>query len=187
MKCTECGNVMNKSIGEHRYVESGLKNVTLRGVTKYSCESCGAERINLPSIGPMHRAIAKAIAEKPARLSPDEVAFLRDHLELSNRDFAELMGVTPEQASRWTSSDPIGVPAERFLRLISVLGAEGLARRNAESLRGAIAASENEDKLNLFDTMVEVIGHLPSRSEPVRDVGIDLRKSGAFWKTEQSN
>src|SRR5262245_38491563 len=116
MKCTECGNKMTRSVVDHVYRESGLDNVILHGVTKYTCESCGAERVQIPHMGPLHRAIAQAIAHKPARLVPAEVRFLRDHLDLSNKEFAALMGVSPEQASRWTSSEPIGVPAERFLR-----------------------------------------------------------------------
>lgn len=176
MKCTECGNAMTKRVGEHHYTESGLDNVLLHSVTKYECESCGTRRVVIPAIAQLHRTIARELARKPARLVPAEVAFLRDHLELSNKEFAELMGVSPEQASRWTSADPIGVPAERFLRMLAVLGPEAIAQRNQ---RTAIKARFEIE----VGELVETLGHLPSRDEPVREVSIGLRRAGAAgWK-----
>src|SRR5215216_60908 len=104
MKCIECGNAMTKTVGDHLYIESGLDNVVLHNITKLHCESCGAKRLQIAAMGKLHNAIALAIASKPARLEPQEVRFLRDHLELSNKDFAELMGVSEHQASRWVST-----------------------------------------------------------------------------------
>jgi putative zinc finger/helix-turn-helix YgiT family protein len=176
MKCTECGNAMTKSVGEHRYAESGLDNVILHGVTKYECERCGAKRVVIPAIAQLHRAIARELARKPARLVPAEVAFLRDHLELSNKEFAELMGVSPEHASRWTSSDQIGVPAERFLRMLAVLGPEAIA------LRKRRATIDEQFEIDVGE-LIETLEYLPSKDEPVREVSIGLRRAGAAgWK-----
>jgi len=63
------------------------------------------------------------------------VRFVRDHLGLSNTQFAELMGVTPTQSSRWTNSEAIGLPAERFLRVLATLGPDllNLARQQPPS------------------------------------------------------
>jgi putative zinc finger/helix-turn-helix YgiT family protein len=181
MKCTECGNAMTKSVGQHHYTESGLDNVILHSVTKYECESCGAKRVVIPAVAQLHRTIARELARKPARLVPAEVAFLRDHLELSNKEFADLMGVSPEHASRWTSSDQIGVPAERFLRMLAVLGPEAVAQRKARS------TLKEQLEVNVGE-IVETLGYLPSRDEPVREVSIGLRRAGAAgWKAAAGN
>lgn len=181
MKCTECGNAMTKSIGDHLYTESGLDNVILHGITKYECERCGAKRVVIPAIAQLHRTIARELARKPARLLPAEVAFLRDHLELSNKEFADLMGVSPEHASRWTSSDQIGVPAERFLRMLAIFGPEAIARRKQ---RPTIKEQFEIDVREI----VETLGELPSKDAPVREVSIGLRRAGAAgWKAAAGN
>ena len=180
MKCTDCGNAMTKSVGDHLYTESGLDNVLLHDVVTYSCESCGAKRVQLQAVGPLHRAIALAIAEKPARFVPQEVRFLRDHLGLSNKEFAELMGVSPEQASRWSTSEPIGVPAERFLRILAIVGPELIAMRGQSEpkLSDIVHAQDSPRQI------VEVLGHLPSPSIPAQDITINLRRRKAGWEPE---
>lgn len=176
MKCSECGNAMTRTFGDHHYTESGLDNVLLHGITKYECESCGAKRVVIPAMAKLHRVIARSLARKPARLVPAEVAFLRDHLDLSNKDFAELMGVSPEHASRWTTSDQIGVPAERFLRMLAILGPEAVAlRKKRPTIKEQFEIDVGE--------LVETLGDLPSKDEPARDVPIGLRRAGSGgWK-----
>ena len=181
MKCTECGNAMTKTIGDYHYVESGLDNVMLQNVPQYTCESCGAKRVTIGAMGPLHRAIAKSLAEKPARLLPAEVAFLREHLDLSNKEFAELMGVSPEQASRWTSSEPIGVPAERFLRVLALIGPGGVAARKRAEQSIALAEVACD-----AGEIVEMLQQLPSKDLPAQAVPIGLRKSKADgWKNDR--
>lgn len=171
-KCMECGNAMTKTVGDHIYVESGLDNVVLHNITKLHCESCGAKSIEIPAIKQLHRVIANAIARKPARLEPPEVRFLRDHLGLTNVEFAALMGVTASQASRWTTTEPIGTPAERLLRLLATLGPGVL--RPAEQ---AIKAQET------VDGVADLIGHLPPSSVEAKTVKIGVRRAGANgWK-----
>jgi putative zinc finger/helix-turn-helix YgiT family protein len=176
MKCTECGNAMTKAIGDHHYTESGLDNVMLRGVSKYECPSCGSKRVAIPAISQLHRAIALALAQKPARLVSAEVAFLRDYLDLSNRDFADLMGVTPEHTSRWASSAEISGPAERFLRTLAVLGPEVIAKRVRETL-GAPPPID-------VDAVAKMLEAMPSKDAPAKKVPIDLRPTGRTgWKS----
>lgn len=180
MNCPECKNTMTKSIGDHHYVESGLDNVILQDVTKYECESCGAKHIVILAMSKLHREIARSIAQKPARLVPAEVAFIRDHLDLSNKEFSDLMGVSPEHASRWTSSDQIGVPAERFLRILAIIGPEMIAlRRNKPSLNEQFEVDARE--------LVETLGFMPSRDVPTREVSIGIRRSGSSdWTSADS-
>jgi DNA-binding transcriptional regulator YiaG len=167
---------MTRSIGDHVYRESGMDHVLLKGVTKYSCKSCGAKRIQIVAIGQLHRLLAEIIAKKPARLLPSEVRFIRDHLELSNRDFAMLMGVTEAQASRWTNSESMGVPAERFLRILAILGPETIAQRNLPQVEMSSTLATKG--------LIETLGHLPSKDEPVANVPINIRRSSSDWRPE---
>jgi putative transcriptional regulator len=175
MKCTECGNAMTRTVGDHVYRESGLENVMLLNITKYDCESCGAKRVNIPAMGQLHRLLAHMISTKPARLESTEVRFIRDHLGLSNKDFAALMGVSEHQASRWTSSEPIGVPAERFLRMLATMGPITLA---AGAPTVAIGKAEE-----FVADVRSTLANLPSKDEPVREVAIRVRRNSNDWKS----
>lgn len=75
----------------------------------------------MPRIAQLHRMIAEAVAEKPARLTGAEVRFLRKHLGWSGEDVANVMGVRQETVSRWeTEKEPMGVVSERLLRLMAL-------------------------------------------------------------------
>lgn len=178
MKCTECGNAMTKSVGDHVYLESGMEHVVLQNVTKYECESCGAKRVTIPAIAQLHRLLAHVIATKPARLIPSEVRFIRDHLELSNKDFAILMGVSETQASRWTTSEPIGVPAERFLRILATMGPIVLVAGTPSVTLGKINDGE------FISDVRSTLAHLPSKDEPARELPLRVRRNSADWKLE---
>lgn len=195
MKCLECGNAMTKSVGDHVYRESGMDHVILRNITKLHCESCGAKRVQIPAIAQLHRALANAIARKPARLVPSEVRFLRDHLELTNTEFAALMGVSSHQTSRWTSSDPIGVPAERFLRLLATLGPELVKPAVSDESEGdplkitaeTVGIARAGFAQEAIEGVAQVIHHLPPPSAEAKTVKIGLRRaSGGSWKQDSA-
>jgi DNA-binding transcriptional regulator YiaG len=169
---------MTKSVGDHVYRESGMDHVILRNITKYHCDNCGAKNIQIVAMAQLHRLLAELIARKPARLLPSEVRFIRDHLELSNKDFAILMGVTETQTSRWTSSEPIGVPAERFLRMLATIGPVVLASRDASAVLSKLKEGE------FIADVAETLHRLPSKDEPVKEVPIKVRRSNSDWKPE---
>ncbi len=176
MKCTECGNAMAKSVGDHVYRESGMDHVILRNTTTYACESCGAKRVQIVAMAQLHRAIAGALAQKPARLLSSEVRFLRDYLELTNKGFAALMGVTEHQASRWTSTDVMGVPAEHFLRMLATLGPFALA--SDEPAEVAIKPPMTEA---LFRSLGDTIKSFPSRGEGATTLPIKAQRGRSEW------
>lgn len=117
-KCPKCRAQMRGSVQEHRYTECGLDYVLLKNVAVFECDECGERVLRIPAIEKLHRGIAHVIARRPSRLRPAEVRFLRKYLGLSNQDFAKTMGVSESQASRWTTSEPMGASAERLLRLL---------------------------------------------------------------------
>lgn len=105
----------------YRYTESGLSNVVLQDVEVRSCPLCDDEQVVLPRVTELHRAIALAVVRSNARLSGEEVRFLRKYMGFSGGDFAARMGVDPSTVSRWENGhEPIGSLADRVLRLMVV-------------------------------------------------------------------
>lgn len=119
--CLQCGAAMRTAPENVKYDACGLPNVTLVGVEVSRCPSCGEYEIAIPRIEELHQVIATAIIEKPQRLTPPEIRYLRKYLGLSGVDFAARMGVDPATVSRWereSSKQRMSVLAERLLRLM---------------------------------------------------------------------
>jgi putative zinc finger/helix-turn-helix YgiT family protein len=117
--CLECGGAMRT----RREIVPFDKAIGLPGVRLHTlvtrCPNCGAYEVSIPNLEGLHQAIARTIVIKPARLTSEEVRFLRKVLGWSGADFAEHMGTSAETVSRWeTGSTPIGPQADRLLRLM---------------------------------------------------------------------
>ena len=121
MKCMICGEAMFTQRENYQYTASGLPYVTLQQVEVSRCPHCGETEVAIPHIEALHRAIATALVRKPARLTPEEIRYLRKYLGWSGADFAAHMGVTAETVSRWEhGTTPMGSTANRLLRLLVV-------------------------------------------------------------------
>ena len=113
---------MRSSTSDHPYLEGGLPHVVLVDVTHHRCSRDGVKFVEFERIAQLHRLLAEILANKTVRFLPSEVRFLRDHLELSNRDFARVFGVLESQSSRWTSTahpEQMSLAAEHFLRTLA--------------------------------------------------------------------
>lgn len=101
------------------YVYAGLPGVVLVDLEHYRCPACGEEEVSIPDVEGLQSALARWLAEQPARLTGAQVRFLRKVMGWSGRAFALLISVTPETVSRWENEkEPIGVIAERLLRVL---------------------------------------------------------------------
>lgn len=120
MKCSECGGKLASKKVRYHYTDCGLSNVWLANVTVRTCEACGDEEVVIPDMPGLHQRIAELLATKEARLKPEEIRFLRVHLGLSGKDFAELLSVRPETVSRWETDvdHEMKVTNEKFLRMM---------------------------------------------------------------------
>lgn len=85
----------------YHFVSSGLPNVYLIGIKYKVCKTCGAQAADIPAIKRLMQVIARAVVEKEAVLTGPEIRFLRKRLGKKSSEFAGLVGVTPEQVSRW--------------------------------------------------------------------------------------
>lgn len=85
----------------YHFVNSGLPNVYLVGIKYKICKSCNAQAADIPAIKQLMQVIARAVVESEAVLTGPEIRFLRKRLGKKSSEFAKLVGVTPEQVSRW--------------------------------------------------------------------------------------
>lgn len=120
MKCDACGAQMKSGRENYRYTACGLETVTLMNVEVRRCAECGEYEVDIPRVEELHRLIAQEVASKVARLTPEEIRFLRKHLGFSGVDFAAVLDVTPETVSRWENGKKQMSPvSERALRLMA--------------------------------------------------------------------
>ena len=102
----------------YHYTESGLPNVYLAGIRYYVCQQCGTQSAEIHAVKRLHMALARLIVENEARLTGADIRFLRKRLGKSAIDFAKIVGVTPEQVSRWENdSNAPEKSADKFIRL----------------------------------------------------------------------
>ena len=118
--CPECGERATVKRGDYKFAESGLKNVILSGIEVIECATCGAIPV-IPAINQITRAIALAVALKPARLTGEEVRFLRKFIAKSQAELSRLMRVSKTTISKWENNeDPVGEQSDRLIRVIAV-------------------------------------------------------------------
>src|SRR3989304_2095327 len=100
-KCERCGGPMKATVKDTPYVGSGLPNVVLKGIRVYTCAACSEEVPEIPNLLQLHQVIAKAVLTKDTLLTGPEIRFLRRHMGLKAKEFAELVGTTDVTISRW--------------------------------------------------------------------------------------
>lgn len=119
-KCHICGDpLVTIKDQPYEYTECGL-NVTLLGITQYTCHGCGEEFAAIPSPQKLHRIIGIEICRnKKALLQPKEIVFLRKELRLKAKELAKVLGVSDSVVSRWENGKAdIGEGNDRLLRSI---------------------------------------------------------------------
>ncbi len=131
--CTNCGKPVVSERMNYRYTESGIPNVVLQGVTVADCAACGNSDVSIPRMAMIHRAIARALTNSPARLTGPQLRFLRKHLGLSGDELSRYLHTDKTKISKWeTEEDRIGPATDRLIRL--------LATALDEQLRSQVAA-----------------------------------------------
>jgi putative zinc finger/helix-turn-helix YgiT family protein len=119
-ECTNCGGQVVPEFKNYRYAESGLPNVVLQGVAVADCPQCGNSDVLIPRVAKIHRAIARALANSPARLTGPQLRFLRKHLGLSGDELGRYLHTDKTKISKWeTEEDRIGPATDRLIRLLA--------------------------------------------------------------------
>ena len=119
-ECTNCGGQVVVERRNYRYAESGLSNVVLQDIEIADCPKCGNSDAMIPRMHKVHRAIAQGIANSPARLTGEQLRFLRKHLELSGDQLGRYLHTDKTKISKWEQGqDRIGPATDRLIRLLA--------------------------------------------------------------------
>ncbi|MEO8026374.1 MAG: type II TA system antitoxin MqsA family protein [Bryobacteraceae bacterium] len=120
-ECTGCGQSVHAAKRNYRYTESGLSNVILQDLEVADCPTCGNIEVKVPRLAKIHRAIAQGLANSPARLTGEQLRFLRKHLGMSGDQLGRYLHTDKTKISKWEQGqDPIGPAADRLIRLLVV-------------------------------------------------------------------
>jgi putative zinc finger/helix-turn-helix YgiT family protein len=119
-ECTSCGEQVTPERRNYRYTESGLSNVILQGIEVADCPRCGTSDVIIPRMAKIHRAIAQALANSPARLTGEQLRFLRKYLGMSGDQLGRYLHTDRTKISKWeTAEDRIGPASDRLVRLLA--------------------------------------------------------------------
>ena len=124
-RCINCGGPVVVVKGDHRFIESGLTSVMLKGVDLIRCERCNTSDPVIPHMNGLMRLIALALIQKPCKLRGEDVRYLRRYVGMSAADFAEILAVDPTTLSKWENDrDPVGPANDRLIRLVTLAMAD---------------------------------------------------------------
>jgi DNA-binding transcriptional regulator YiaG len=141
----------------YHYVGAGLPNVYLVGVEYRVEKVTGEQSADIPCLPALLDALAKALVEKHAPLTADELRFLRKRMKFASKEFAPVVGLSAEQYSRIENGSAVITPMlDRMVRLIyaavskfqpEVTEGVALAKWQAEMTREqSIVASQDEER-----------------------------------------
>lgn len=110
MKCRTCNTEYKEYIlPEHKEDVGGVTVLLRNTVHVRKCDGCDDEQTMIPDLRGLVRAVAMMRASIPLRLGPGDIKLMRRALDLTQKEFAEAMDITPETVSRWESADSRGI------------------------------------------------------------------------------
>lgn len=127
----------------YHFVESGLNNVYLVGITVRTCSDCKEDLPEIPNISRLHDKIAETIATKPAELTGEEIRFLRKNLGLKAEEFAKHLGTTSVSLSRWENGHDVSKENDKLIRYFYLRFKEEKTRNR---INASVEELDNADK-----------------------------------------
>ncbi len=107
-------------MSDYHYTECGLTNVFIVGAGEF-WDDAGEDSATIPAIGQLHRVIAEGIVTHPAKMTGQELRFLRTEMGLTQAQLAEILKVKLLTVSRWERNEtPIRDEAEMLIRILAV-------------------------------------------------------------------
>lgn len=181
MKCISCGAKMLPPVRRDGVpYPCGLRNAQINRVFVHECPECGEEEVDVPRPLELHRQLARAVAMKPGRLTPDEIRFLRKHLGWSGVDFARRFRVTPQTVTRWEKG---GIRMNRQAELLLRILAPALPPVAAYPNAGALPDDAQVAVLDLAEQLLEE-QWTEDTDDPETPIAVDL--CGNQWVTDGS-
>lgn len=117
--CGNCGSTRVKEsvLPEYETDLGGVRVRLINSVIREVCEDCNEGTIEIPDLDALCKTAAMTLAMVPIRLTGKAVRFMRLALDLTGREFAEAMDLTPETVSRWENGGRgVGGSSEKLLR-----------------------------------------------------------------------
>lgn len=118
-ECPNCSSQLTRFQEDHKYVESGLKNIKLKDTWKYQCSNelkCGKKFVKIQGLDELHLVIGLTIILQPNELIGKEVRFLRKHLGLSLSKLSEKIQLEPTAIGNWENGADIDLKFDTLLR-----------------------------------------------------------------------
>ncbi len=125
MKCAQCGHGTLEPGVVERTVNVGELSYTAEVPAKV-CPSCGAYRLSRDTMRRLSAVIAGDLAREGVA-TPEVFRYLRKRLQLSAKELAALLDVTPETVSRWENGKHPLDP--RAMKLLGAMVLDSLGER----------------------------------------------------------
>lgn len=101
------------------FTGSGLSNVYLSGIHYNECARCASLAGIFPAVSKLLDTLTRTIILKTSPLTGSEIKYLRTYVRKKAVDFAQLVGVSSEQVSRWENGhNPPEKSADKLMRLL---------------------------------------------------------------------
>lgn len=101
----------------YHYTGCGLGNVYLVNGYKEASTPYG-KAVSIVGLERLHDAIATALISKQSPLTGEELRFLRNELDLSQKSLASTFGISEQSIARWEKQGEASPEGDRLIRLV---------------------------------------------------------------------
>lgn len=101
----------------YQYIGCGLDNVWLTDGYQVKQTPYGTS-VSVENVEGLHNAIGQYLVDSKPALSGKEFRFLRSELEMSQKSFGDLLGVTDQAVARWEKLDKVETYGDRWMRVL---------------------------------------------------------------------
>jgi DNA-binding transcriptional regulator YiaG len=108
----------------YKFDDAGLRNVWLANGYTIRKTAYG-KSVAIENVDGLTRAICRALAGKPGRLTGSEFRYLRLHLGLSQKALGKAFGNTEQAIALWEKKGRIPLWADKHLRLLVIAKEDG--------------------------------------------------------------
>lgn len=140
------------------YRACGLDNIYL--LNGYEViEEDGEQHVAVRNVDELHKAIGRYVVCERKTLSGKDIRFLRNTLDMTQAELADVLGTTVQTFARWEKGEvEIPGPAERLLRVVFTIGAAPEEQREALMRSLERMVFERMHELDAIDEIKTPIG-----------------------------
>lgn len=131
------------------YLESGLDNVTIEGVSVLRDDD-GDEVVTIPFVASLHAEIARGIVTRDGSMSGAELRFLRSEMGMTQAELGKLVNVDGQTIGRWERAEfPIDRTAETVIRSLAGEKLIQAFDQSVAELVRHIQATQRDDEIRI--------------------------------------